>query len=401
MSNDPNLPSNDHSKLVLGSRADNYLAKAILLEEATPPTYMRTTIKLVAYTVGIFFVWAMFAKLDVVALATGQIMPIQAVKVIQHVDGGRIAAINVIDGQVVKEGEVLMRLNDTEPSAEYETLNAKYWGLYARVERLRALLDGRDADFSAVPKEFDQMVNEQKTTLKTSRDQITQLNGEIKILSEVSNIRGELSREKLATRVQALDAERNLSQAKAELLRYRRTNMDELNLSANEMAQTEEQLNKMRDRLQRVDVISPVDGVVQDLKFRTVGGVIPPGAILMNVVPSDGNLHAEVRALPTDIGFIKVGQTARVKIGTYDFMRYGTMEGKVSMVSSYSTLDEKQQPYFKVIVSLPMKNLGNDPSKSIDPGMTAQADIVTDRQSVLRYLMRPIYIAFHQGMRER
>lgn len=401
MSNDQNLPSNEHPNLVLGSRADNYLAKAILLEEATPPTYMRTTIKLVAYTIGIFFIWALFSKLDVVALATGQIMPIQSVKVIQHVDGGRIAAINVRDGQAVKVGEVLMRLNDTEPTAEYETLNAKYWGLYARVERLRALLDGREANFSAVPKEFDQMVNEQKITLKTSRDQITQLNGEIKILSEVSNIRGELSKEKLATRVQALDAERNLSQAKAELLRYRRTNMDELNLSANEMAQTEEQLNKMRDRLQRVDVVSPVDGVVQDLKFRTVGGVVPPGAVLMNVIPSDGNLHAEVRALPTDIGFIKVGQTARVKIGTYDFMRYGTMEGNVSMVSSYSTLDEKQQPYFKVIVSLPMKNLGNDPSKSIDPGMTAQADIVTDRQSVLRYLMRPIYIAFHQGMRER
>lgn len=401
MSTDLNLPSNDKPNLVLGSRADNYLAKAILLEEATPPSYMRTTIKLVAYTIGIFLIWAIIAKLDVVALATGQIMPIQAVKVIQHVDGGRIAAINVIDGQVVKEGEVLMRLNDTEPSAEYETLNAKYWGLYAKVERLRALLDNHDANFSSVPKEFDKMVEEQKVTLKTSRDQVKQLEGEIKILNEVSNIRGELSKEKLATRVQALDAQRNLSQAQAELLRYRRVNMDDLNQSANDMAQAEEQLNKMRDRLQRVDVVSPVNGIVQDLKFRTLGGVVPPGAILMNVVPSDGNLHAEVRVLPTDIGFVKLGQQARVKFGTYDFMRYGTMEGNVSMVSSYSTLDEKQQPYFKVIISLPMKNLGNDPAKTIEPGMTAQADIVTDRQSVLRYLMRPIYIAFHQGMRER
>lgn len=391
----------NNSNLVLGSRSDNYLAKAILLEEAIPPTYLRTTIKLVAYALAIFFIWALFAKLDVVALSTGQVMPVGSVKVIQHVDGGRIAAINVVDGQAVKEGEVLMRLNDTEPTAEYETLKAKYWGQYAKAERLRALLEGREPDFSKVPPEFDQLVAEQRATLKTSRAQVEQLQKEIKILSEVSNIRGELSKEKLATRVQALDAQRNLTLAQAELIRYNRNSMDDLHNTSTELAQTEEQLGKMRDRLVRVDVLSPVDGIVQDLKFRTVGGVIPPGAVLMNVVPTEGNILADVRVQPTDIGFVRVGQDARVKIGTYDFMRFGTVEGKVTMVSPYSTLDEKQQPYFKVLISVPTKNLGNDPKKKIEPGMTVQADIITDRQSVMRYLMRPIYIAFHQGLRER
>jgi adhesin transport system membrane fusion protein len=401
MSEPSKVQGTPNTGLVLGSRSDNYLAKAILLEEAIPPTYLRTTIKLVAYTVGLFLLLALFAKLDVVALSTGQVMPIGSVKVIQHVDGGRIAAINVSDGQAVKEGEVLMRLNDTEQSAEYETLKAKYWGLYARVERLRALIEGRPANFSEVPKEYEKMVQEQQATLKTSQAQISQLEKEIAILSEVSTIRGELSKEKLATRVQALDAQRNLTLAQAELLRYRRTNMDDLNLAANEMAQTDEQLNKMRDRLDRVDVLSPVDGVMQDLKFRTIGGVVPPGAILMNVVPSNGQIQADVRVQPTDIGFVRVGQDARVKIGTYDFMRFGTVDGKVTMVLPYSTLDEKQQPYFNVLISVPTKNLGNDPGKKIEPGMTVQADIVTDRQSVLRYLMRPIYVAFHQGLRER
>lgn len=401
MNDQSKVQDGKNSELVLGSRVDNYLAKAILLEEAVPPTYLRTTIKLVAYTIGLFLIWAIFSRLDVVALATGQIMPIQSVKVIQHVDGGRISAINVVDGQVVKEGEALMRLNDTEPNAEYETLKAKYWGLYARVERLRALINNRPADFSKVPVEYKKMVLEQQATLRTSMSQVNQLEKEIVILSEVSSIRGELSKEKLATRVQALDAQRNLTLAQAELLRFQRTNMDELNISANEMAQADEQLTKMRDRLERVDVLSPVDGVVQDLKFRTVGGVVPPGAILMNVVPSDGLIQADVRVLPTDIGFIRVGQDVRVKIGTYDFMRFGTVNGQVTMVSPYSTLDEKQQPYFKVLVSIPTKNLGNDPGKKIEPGMTVQADIVTDRQTVLRYLMRPIYVAFHQGLRER
>lgn len=386
--------------LVLGSRNDNYIAKAILLEEAAPPVYWQTTVKLIAYSLGAFFIWALFANLDVVATAPGQVMPIQAVKIIQHVDGGRIAEIDVVDGQEVKAGQVLMRLNDTEAGAEYLTLSAKYWGLFTRVERLRALLADRKADFSAVPEQYKQVVAEQEFTLKTSKEQIGQLESEIKILGEVSSIRGDLAKEKLATRVQALDAQRNLSQAQAELLRYRKANMDDLNTSTGELAQTEEQMTKLKDRLQRVDVVSPVDGVVQDLKFRTVGGVIPPGATLMNVVPLDGKMHAEVRVQPTDIGFVKKGEDARLKLGTYDFMRYGTITGQVVMVSSFSSLDEKSNPYFKVIVSIPQNFVG-DKEKTIEPGMTIQADIITDRQSVLKYLLRPIYVAFSQGMRER
>jgi multidrug efflux pump subunit AcrA (membrane-fusion protein) len=97
MSTLPTLPPEDKPKLTLGGRTDNYVAKAILLEEASPPSYMRTTVKLASYALGIFILWALIARLDVVALAPGQIMPIQAVKVIQHVDGGRIATIDVID----------------------------------------------------------------------------------------------------------------------------------------------------------------------------------------------------------------------------------------------------------------------------------------------------------------
>ena len=124
------LYENDRKKvLILGSRTDNYVAKAILLEEASPPSYLRTTVLLAALSIVVFFVWAYFATLDVIAMAPGQVMPVQAVKVIQHVDGGRIATIDVIDGQKVTQGQVLLRINDTEASAEYQTLSAKYWGL--------------------------------------------------------------------------------------------------------------------------------------------------------------------------------------------------------------------------------------------------------------------------------
>jgi multidrug efflux pump subunit AcrA (membrane-fusion protein) len=385
---------------VFGSRHDSFLTKAMLLDEVAPPAYWRRTIALVVTTLFMFIVWAAFAKLDVVATTVGQIMPIDAVKLIQHVDGGRIAAIEVIDGQEVKKGQLLARLNRVEANAEYQTLSAKYWTLHARVERLRALLGNKKANFSSIPIQYSEIVKEQELTLKISKDQISQLESEIGLLSEISSIRSELAEEKLATRVQALDAKRNLSQARAELLRYRRQNLDELNTATSELAQTEEQISKVLDRLERMEVVSPIDGVIHDLKFRTIGGVVPPGATLMSVVPTDEKLHAEVRVQPIDIGFVKLGNLVRIKITTFDFMRYGTLTGVVTMVSSHSTLDEKQNPHFKVIVSMPQNYLV-DKDHAITPGMIVHGDIITDRQTVLGYLLRPIYLALSQGMRER
>jgi multidrug efflux pump subunit AcrA (membrane-fusion protein) len=306
----------------------------------------------------------------------------------------------VIDGQEVKKGQLLARLNRVEANAEYQTLSAKYWTLHARVERLRALLGNKKANFSSIPIQYSEIVKEQELTLKISKDQISQLESEIGLLSEISSIRSELAEEKLATRVQALDAKRNLSQARAELLRYRRQNLDELNTATSELAQTEEQISKVLDRLERMEVVSPIDGVIHDLKFRTIGGVVPPGATLMSVVPTDEKLHAEVRVQPIDIGFVKLGNLVRIKITTFDFMRYGTLTGVVTMVSSHSTLDEKQNPHFKVIVSMPQNYLV-DKDHAITPGMIVHGDIITDRQTVLGYLLRPIYLALSQGMRER
>lgn len=393
--------SNKAAPLVLGSRKENYVAKAILLEEAAPPAYLRNTVRLALLSIIAFLVWSYFATLDVIALATGQIMPVQSVQVIQHIDGGRLASINVTDGQTVKKGEIVMTFNDTEAKAEYQTLQSRYWTLYARAERLRALIEDRPADFSAIPSAYARTVQQEKATLLTARDQVSQLTDQIRILSEVASIRSDLAREQLATQVQALDSQRALGQAQSELLQFRRQHMDELNETAAELGETQEQIAKLRDRLDRVAVVSPVDGVVQELQFRTVGGVVPPGATLMNIVPVGDQMQAEVRVSPTDIGFVQSGQDVRLKIGTYDFMRYGTIDGVVTMVSPYSSVDEQQVPYFKVVVSLNQDHVDRDPSKEVEPGMTVQADIITDRQSVLRYLLRPIYVALRQGMRER
>jgi membrane fusion protein, adhesin transport system len=335
------MSSNDNpyqSAIILGDRTDNYLAKAILLEEANSPRFTRVTIGLAVGLIIAFIGWASVARLETVAVSLGEIVPSGAVQVVQHLDGGRIEQINVIDGQVVKKGDILLSLSPNDARSDLQ-------GLTARAKKLKS---------------------------------------EVDYLRDIANIRGDLAKEKLVTRTQALDAQRTLAAVEGE---YDRTVFE---------------ITKLKERLGRVDIVSPVNGIVQDLKYRTVGGVIAPGATVLNVVPTDDLIQAEIRVSTQDIGHVKEGQLVRVKVSTYDFMRYGIVEGKVSVVSAFSSIDERQQPYFKVVVTLDRKSLGKtDQERPILPGMTLQGDIVTDDQTVLRYLLRPIYVAFSQGMRER
>lgn len=330
--------SSKASSIVLGQRSDNYLAKAILLEEAVSPRYLRMTIFFASALLVAFIVWASIARLDVVAVAQGQIVPTGSVQVVQTLDGGRIAAINVVEGQRVRQGEALISLNPTEARADLE-------GLQARAAKLRA---------------------------------------EVQYLREVASIRGGLAEERLITRTQSLDAQRSLAAVEGE---YDRALFE---------------IEKLRERLSRVDIVSPVDGVVQQLQYKTVGGVIAPGATVLNVVPAGEVLRAEVRVLTSDIGHVKEGQPVRIKVATYDFLRYGIVEGKVSVISAFSSVDEQGIPYFLTYVELSRNSLGKtEREMPILPGMTVQADIVTDQHSVLEYLLRPLYVAFSQGMRER
>lgn len=324
-------------RIVLGSRTSAPLTQAILLEEAVSPGFARTTMLLVTITLVGFIAWASIATLDIVAITLGQIAPSTAVQTIQHVDGGRIAEIHVIEGQRVHKGDLLIQLNEAEAFTDLESLQA-------RASKLRK---------------------------------------EVAYLREVSEIRSELARDQLSTRTQALEAQRLLAQQQGELdsVRY--------------------QIDKLKERLQRTRIESPVDGVVQDLRFRSLGGVIPAAAPIMNIVPEADVLRAEVRIATTDVGHVKPGQHVRVKVGTYDFLRYGTIDGEVELVSANSTMDEKGQPYFRGHVRLQRAALRAHGDMPVMPGMTVQCDIITDRQSVLRYLLRPIYLAFAEGMRER
>lgn len=441
-------------RIVLGSRSHRHLAHSVLLEEAVAPRHIRLTIGLLVAGLATFVLWAAFAQLDEVASAPGHIVPSGTVQVVQHVDGGAIARIAVSEGERVKKGQLLLELDRVETEAELKVAEARYWALAARVARLRAQAEGRwsDAVSASIPEEFAGLVRDQQEILDSHRraignqetviraqaeqleadlgrvrGQITTAEREIRVLREVTGIRTELERDRLATKVQLLEAQRalitqegelqkllaqrkalqaNLGESRARLKTLtsdrRQSAHDEMGAASAEFAQVTELLVKLRKRLSRITVASPVDGIVQDLKFRTVGGVVPPGATVTNVVPVDDVLQAEVRISPTDVGHVHVGQLVRVKVLTYDFLRYGTIDGFVAGVSATTFIDEKSTPYFKGIVRLSRSQLGTRAEDHpVLPGMTVVCDIVTDRKTVLQYLVRPVATAFRQGLRER
>lgn len=406
------------------SRQDNYLAKDILLREASNPSYVRKTIMLASGGLIGLLAWSAIAQVDVVTRAQGQLSPLSSVQVIQHLDGGRIRAIHVSDGQTVKRGAPLMTLDDTEIRAGLETARARYWALYSRHQRLKSFITGATPDFSSIPAEYRKAASEEAQILAITRGsrsdelqviqaQRSQTAAEASAVRELAEIRGDLAREKLVSRTSYLETLRALnqlegqsrtlgSQAAAVGSGRNRDAAEQLSRTSDELAQLGEEVKVLEARLARMEIRAPMDGVVQGLAFRTLGGVIAPGVQLMNIVPVAEDLEADVRVAASEVGHVRLGQPVRVKIATYDFLRYGTLSGKVSGIAANSTVTDKGESFYMVKVTMKRDGesggLANRPLLS---GMVVESDIVTDRQSVLHYLLAPLFRAAERAFSER
>lgn len=177
----------------------------------------------------------------------------------------------------------------------------------------------------------------------------------------------------------------------------------ELGTVTAELAQVNEALARATDQVTRLEVTSPVTGFVQNLQVRNPGTVIPAGGVLMEVVPVDDELMVEARISTRDIGHVTPGQPVTVKVSSFDFVRYGAIEGTLESISATTYVDEKTgQPYYKGMVTLSRPYVGEDPEANrVLPGMTVQADIVTGKKTLLEYILKPIYVSLAHAFRER
>ncbi len=433
------------------SRITRHLALAVQLEESGTHPLINFTIFLVCAACLSFLLWASITRIDEIAVTEGQIVPTGLIQTVQHLEGGIVEDLMVKEGELVDAGQPLLRLSPAAANADLDQTRAREVGLRLKAERLRAFAEERQPDFSFAGPGFDQLVADNQAIFNTqsqARDttravilsQIDQRTSDIHMLErqlqtgrkqvaaigEEAGIREELLAKGLASKVTALENRRELARVEGELARttdqittarealgeaerklidqktgvYRQT-MDDLGATVSELAQVEESLGRLEDRVKRLVVTAPVRGYVKGLKVNNPGAVIAPGGTVADIVPSDGPMKVESRVQPRDVGYLKAGQPVKVKVSTYDFARFGAITGHISTISAASFLTEKGEAYFLAQIALDADYVGNDPAQhKISPGMTVEADVVTGDKTLLQYLLKPIFTqtqgAFHE-----
>jgi adhesin transport system membrane fusion protein len=438
--------------IVRGGRQRKLLTEPVMLEEENIPQFVRIALAAASAAVILFIVWSSFVHIDEVASASGQVVPSASVKIIQHLEGGTISEILVAEGEKVDAGQVLIRMDPAQPKSELDQMRARDAGLHGRAERLKAVVDQRNPDFSALKDEYPDIAADQeriwanqissyRSALDVIDSQIDQKRREVRQLGDALAIAGrqlKLTRDQLKIREDGvaegivsrqimLETRRAEVTAEGEVARLseqikvardslsevekRRSSLGftqqqealtELGAATAEIEQVKNSLIKLQDRFDRLEIKSPVPGLVQELKVRTPGEVLQAGGILLRIVPVDDELEAEVRILPSDIGHVRAGQPVRVKLVTYDYTRYGAMPATLSRVSATTFVDEQSKPYFKGTIRLSRTYLGpGEGQNPVLPGMSLEADIVTGEKRLIEYLLKPVFVSLKSSFHER
>lgn len=440
-------------KSLTRSRAEQlrYLPQSVKMEEAVNPHIVRLTMILISFSILVFILWAAFTEVNEMARAEGEVVPQGFVQVVQHLDGGLVREILAGEGDLVDEGQVLVRIDDGGAHHDMAESQALQTALEMQSERLHAFVEDRDPDFlsfkadaGAIEKQrrtFISMMHAREKEQHVIEDQIAQkrevlntmkarqetLNKNIEISKELMGMteqlkkRGSVSQKDYLETKQGLnELQGDLAEAQADIAgaqstlaefsnrlsslnaKHRDEVYSQLNEIESELKQNREVLTKLKNRVARLDIRAPVAGVVKGLKLNTIGGVVEPGRTLMEIVPIDKTLVVEARILPSDIGHVKVGQEVRVKVRSFDFSRYGALDGTLEFLTATTFMDDKNKPYYRGRVSLSQNYVGNAIGKNaILPGMTVEADIVTGKKTILAYLLKPIHLSLRSALSER
>jgi adhesin transport system membrane fusion protein len=409
-----------------------------------------------------FITWAYFSKIDELARGQGKVIPAKKIQTIQSLDGGIIKEILVKEGQHVKEGQLLMKIDTTRFRATYEENIQKKLSYIATIIRLDAeanidpVVDIPILDFPVIIKEnapnfvkaeqavFEIRVSKLKTSLKVLESQLAQklqelveIESKIKLLKKSIELKKETlkiikkavkSRSK--SRTDLLNAKEELNRTKADLdaamtsiprAKYAISEakqkvaekLKEFKSEASkEMQKIEAQLKEVdskliadKDKLAKTDIVSSVDGYIKTININTIGGVVKSGADLIEIVPKSEKLLVEAKIDPKDIAFINPSQKAVVKITAYDYSIYGGLEGKIVEISADSIIDKDskdKKAYYRVLVRTDKNYLEKDNKKlPIIPGMVASIDIVTGQKTILDFLLKPILKTKQGALHER
>lgn len=418
------------------------------------PRVVRITLWAILGFFIIMTAWAALADIDEVTRGDGKAIPSSRLQKIQNLEGGIVAEVFVHEGEVVKAGTPLLRLDDTRFRSNAGESEADRLALEARIQRLTAQLDNKETltlspeilnktpDIANGEMELFASVNKRiQSELSGLNEQLVQkkqelldyqakgsqyrrslglLQQEISMseplvakgaISKVEVLR--LRRSEVETRGQLESVTLAVPRAEAAIKeieskisetrgRYRSEALSQLNEARTDLSKIEASGKAIEDRVNRTLVTSPVRGIVQQLMVNTIGGVIQPGNDLVEIVPLDDTLLVEAKIRPQDIAFLRPGQEAMVKFTAYDYTIYGGLKAKLEQISPDTVTDKDGKSFYVIRLRTEKNHLGSDEKPLIIiPGMVASVDIITGKKTILSYLLKPILRAKAEAFRER
>ncbi|RKG29548.1 HlyD family type I secretion periplasmic adaptor subunit [Acinetobacter tianfuensis] len=360
----------------------------------------------------VLLIWAWMFTLEEVSTGTGKVVPSSKEQVIQSLEGGILTKMNVREGQIVEQGQVLAQLDPTRLESNVGETESLLIASRATAARLRAEVNGTALSFPEEVRRVPKLVNEE-TALYMSRranleESIAGLKQSLLLIEEELAMTAPLVAKGAASEVEVIRLKSRANELRNQMNdirnQYYVKSREELS-KANTDVETQQQIIRGKsDTLSRTVFKSPVRGVVKEIDVMTLGGVVPQNGKLMTIVPLDEQLLVEARISPRDIAFIRPGQEALVKITAYDYSIYGGLKGKVTVISPDTLRDEVKQDqfYYRVYIRTDSDKLVNKAGKSfaITPGMVATVDIRTGEKTVLDYLVKPFNKA-KEALRER
>lgn len=377
------------------------------------PSVIRLLIWASAVCVAMFLVWADWAELDQITRANGQVITTSRNQVIQASDGGVLSQIKVKEGDRVKRGQILVNFEQTKVEAGYLESLAKEAALRAAVARLRAEIFGGEPNF---PKELAKYSEFRENQMALFKKRQSAFNEEIQALEHAESLikqelemnlpllaKGDVSRaDILRLQRQVVDVHGQITTKRG---KYLQDSQAELVKAEEDLEGVHQIVAQRKDQLDSTAIVSPMDGIVRNVRLTTMGGVARAGDEILQIVPVDEDLLIEAKVKPSDLGFIKSGMPATIKFDAYDYSIYGVLRGSVTYISADTiseTVQGVESPFYRIHIKANQDALSHGKERiQIQPGMTAVIEVTTGKRTVLQYLTKPITKTMSESLGER
>jgi HlyD family secretion protein len=435
------------------------------VQERPPSPLGRKVLWAVLALIGGTLIWATVGRLDIVAVAEGKLVPATYLKIVQPAEQGVVKEILVQEGQEVREGQLLIRMDAALSDADGRALASEYHTKRLTLRRIDAQLGGKplartgedpaeifaqaQAQHKANVQAYENALSQERAVLDKARNDLasaaevkTKLERTLPHYREQEKAYEKLTADGFAGRLMYTDkqreriekeqdlrtqeftmqsnqslidqSERKIEQITADYRRQLQTDRVEI---AAQFEKAEQELAKNEHRAGLLELRATEPGVVKDLATHTIGTVASPGTILMTLVPEGDDMLAEIWVSNEDVGFVRPGQDVKLKMAAFQFQKYGMVEGKVRQVSADATeapsantrsdaLTGRDRPMgplsYRAIVDLKSQDLVADGERfRLSPGMQVAGEINLGTRSVLEYLLSPVQKAWHEAARER